>query len=634
MAYPTLDPAIVFWRCDDPALSYRIELTQAELVQHALIIGSTGSGKSTLLVDATQQLIAHQAQSPEKKIGLLVLDAKADDLVARVREAALGAGRASDVLVFGPYGDRGMDLFGALQGQACGGKTEPSGLLAAERVTRQVLLGLDRFGGDNAFWWQSTSTMLNAGFTLLAATEQKVSFADTVEFLRRWFFSPETPSSLLDLVKRLDAKGGHRHPMVATALDQVRLWQNLDARTKSNLQSCLMLACQPLVSAGALRCFSPGSGNIASPAQAATEGRLCVVSVNALVEPDLAHFFFRLATQLFFDAVQQRRQPSPLAGLILDEAPLVLSPEFAPQLATVRSKNSFVLAAAQSVHSLSERVGIAQSRAVLNNFNTTIFMRNREAETAVHALLALGKRPVRPPRRRQRGDGWLGQILQSEPEPDPTEVPVCPVGALGQLSQHQAYIAFADGQRTESPVWFIPWFEQADAASHSEEQPPSKFSAKHVERLMQEAGFSLRWSAEVVMRACALNRRRRRKTMQRVSGFFLSQGALVPKGLDKLPDCWLAVLPGILRPSREPNGMRLSFCIDRVGVEHGVLLLRFAQEQPGSAGTDSWDRIRVAVNSGLYPSRWRPFSRWHLAKLRQLHPELRPALAGPGPTIS
>src|ERR1019366_3246065 len=99
-----------------------------------------------------------------------------------------------------------------------------------------------------------------------------------------------------------------------------------------------------------------------------------------------------------------------------------------------------------------------------------------------------------------------------------------------QLSQHQAYIAFADGQRTESPVWFIPWFEQADAASHSEEQPPSKFSAKHVERLMQEAGFSLRWSAEVVMRACALNRRRRRKTMQRVSGFFLSQGALVPEG--------------------------------------------------------------------------------------------------------
>jgi len=353
-----------------------------------------------------------------------------------------------------------------------------------------------------------------------------------------------------------------------------------------------------------------------------------------MAEPDVARFFFRLAAQLFFDSVQQRRQPAPLAGIILDEAPLVITPEFAPQLATIRSKNSFVLAAAQSVQSLSERVGIAQSRAVLNNFNTTIFMRNREAETAVHALLALGTRPVRPPRRRQRGDGWLGQVLQSEPEPDPTEVPVCPVGALGQLSQHQAYIAFADGQRTESPVWFIPWFERAEATGHAEEPPPAKFTARHVEQLMEKAGFSLRWPAEVVTHACALKRRRRRMTMRRVSGVFLSQGTLVPEGLDKLPDCWLAGLPGILGHLRKPYDTRLPFCIDRVGVEDGVMLLHFAEEQPGSGSTDSWDRIRVAVNSGIYPSLWRPLSRWHLAKLRQLHPELRSALAGPGPTIS
>ena len=82
--------------------------------------------------------------------------------------------------------------------------------------------------------------------------------------------------------------------MVAAALDQVRLWQHLDTRTKSNLQSCLLLALQPLVSAGAVRCFSPRSGNVSSPAQAATSNRLAVVSVNALAEPDLARFFFPL----------------------------------------------------------------------------------------------------------------------------------------------------------------------------------------------------------------------------------------------------------------------------------------------------------------------------------------------------
>ena len=122
--------------------------------------------------------------------------------------------------------------------------------------------------------------------------------------------------------------------------------------------------------------------------------------------------------------------------------------------------------------------------------------------------------------------------------------------------------------------------------------------------------------------------------MRRVSGFFLSQGTLVPEGLDKLPDCWLAGLPGILGHLRKPYDTRLPFCIDRVGVEDGVMLLHFAEEQPGSGSTDSWDRIRVAVNSGIYPSLWRPLSRWHLAKLWQLHPELRSALAGPGPTIS
>jgi hypothetical protein len=151
---------------------------------------------------------------------------------------------------------------------------------------------------------------------------------------------------------------------------------------------------------------------------------------------------------------------------------------------------------------------------------------------------------------------------------------------------------------------------------------------------MEEAGFSLRWPTEVVMHACALRRRRRRKTMRRVSGFFLSQEGLVPEGLAKLPDCWLAALPGILGSLREPHGMRLPFQIDRVGVQDGVLLLRFADEQPNSAGMASLDRVRVAVNSNLYPSRWRPLSRWHLANLRQLHPELRAALASPGPTIS
>jgi energy-coupling factor transporter ATP-binding protein EcfA2 len=622
MAHSSSDQAVVCWPCDAAAFNYGIALTESDLVQHVLLIGSTGSGKSTLLTAAARQLIHHEAGDPRQKCGLLVLDAKEDDLVLRVREAASAVGRSKDVLVFGPRGEHALDLFGPLRS-----------LDDVDRTTRRILLATDPVGGDNAYWQTTTANMFGAAFTLWVASGRVPDFEAVVGFLRRWFLSPTTPSDVRGLAECLSQ--GNSHPLLAGAVDQVRLWQELDSRTRSNLQSCLLNVLRPLLSPSAVRCFASGTTKPAcSTASAAEDGRLCTVALN-MAEPELARFLFRLAVQDFFEAVQKRLGDGHrLCGLLADEFPLVVTRDLADQLCTVRSKRSFVLAATQSLHSLSERVGIGLTRVLMNNFNSTVFLRSREAETAVHAFLSLGTRQERRPRRRPDNSGWLDLISPADLEPPTTEVPICPVGALGQLSPHEAYIAFADGRRTESPVWFIPWFERAEAAGHAEEQPPAKFTARHVEQLMQKAGFSLRWPAEVVTRACALKRRRRRMTMRRVSGFFLSQGTLVPEGLDKLPDCWLAGLPGILGHLREPHATQLPFLIDRVGAEDGVLLLRFAQEQPASAGTDSWDRIRVAVNSGLYPSRWRPLSRWHLAKLRQLHPELRPALAGPEPTIS
>ncbi|MCX6929104.1 MAG: type IV secretion system DNA-binding domain-containing protein, partial [Verrucomicrobia bacterium] len=357
---PTEIP-LVSWRCYEPA-GHRVELTEADLVQHVLLVGSTGSGKSTLLVDAIRQLTAHEARSRRSRTGLLILDAKADDLVSRVQEAAALVGRADDVLLFGPCGDRGLDLFGA------GLKS----LDDVNRVTQQALLGLDRFGGDNAYWWQATTAMLNAAFALLVASGETISFASTVEFLRGWFLSRELPPLLLELVQRIGTQSGRRDPMLATALDQVELWRSLDPKTKSNLQSCLLLVLQPFLSPSAARCFSPKSGKVSSPAQAATEGRIAVISVNCMTEPDLARCFFRLGKQLFFDAIQQRRQPARLCGLVADEFPLVVTREDAEQLATVRSKRCFVIAATQGLNGLSERIGIGQARAVVNHFNTAI----------------------------------------------------------------------------------------------------------------------------------------------------------------------------------------------------------------------------------------------------------------------
>ena len=429
MNHPLSDTPLISWPCYEPA-GHRVELTEADLVQHVLLIGSTGSGKTTLIASAIEAIVAHQARSPVHHPGLVLLDAKGDELVAHLQQAAQRAGRADEVMVFGPQGQCGLDLFGDLRS-----------LDDVDRVTRRVLLGIDRMGGDNAYWWQATNAMFSAAFALLVATPPLPSFGAIVEFLRQWFLSPAIPAAVLARQRQLMQARPH-HPLVATALDQIQLWQELDSRTRSNLQSCLLNALRPLLGPAAARCFGRSSPGAMTPAQVATEGRLCVVAINALVEPELARFLFRFAKQSFFDAVQQRRDPHDrLCGLIADEFGLVVSNEDVDQLATVRSRRCFVLAATQGQHALIERLGPGPTRSLLNNFNTTIYLRSREAETAVQAHLALGLRQVRVSRR-QKDEGGFGHWMSPpSPEPAVVEVPVCPLGALGQLSPHQAYLS-------------------------------------------------------------------------------------------------------------------------------------------------------------------------------------------------
>ena len=616
------DQPIVCWPCYEPASQKPIELTESDLVQHVLLIGSTGSGKSTLLTSATRQVIRHEAKSSEDKAGLLILDAKSDDLVHQVREAAKDCGRADDVVVLGPQGDHSLDLFGQLHS-----------LDDVERLTRQLMLGTEKFSRENAYWDLATTAMISAAFTLIVVARIPPTFDVTTEFLRRWFLSPSTPSSLLEMVHRLNNQTGARHPLLATALDQVELFKTLDPRTKSNLQSCLINVLRPILSPAAGRCLSSVGRATFNPTQAVHAGKICLISVNALAEPDLARFLFRLAKDLFFEAVQLRQQPARLCGFIADEFPLVVTPPDVEQLATIRSKRCFAICAIQGNLSLSERIGPGPGRAVLNHFNTVVYLRNREAETALQAFIALGTRAeIKSQKPTNQYGGW------SAPNPPPrvTEVPVCPMGALGQLSPHQAYVVFANGRRTPFPVWFAPWFELEPSAPVP---PPLEshefyYSTPHVEELMRWAGFRRRWSAEVVTAASHLLDHHRRDMVEVVTVFFSSRAAMIPKGLDQLPESWLAALPGILWKLKKREWTHLPYFIDRVKVQDGMLLLHFAQEQ---THTDErltvWDKIRITVNANIYPNNWRPLSQRHRKQLGVRHPELRAELKGETPAI-
>jgi len=269
LSLPAEPPPVVTWPCYEPG-GGRIQLTADDLLQHVLAIGATGSGKSTLLTSAAQQITAYEARSFSEKAGLLILDSKTE-LVGLVRAAARSAGRESDVVVLGPEGNARFDLFGGLQS-----------LDDVEMVTRRLLLATPPHGGDNACWQTATTSMLAAGLSLLAATQPFIGFDFALHFLRTWFMGAQTlPTPVQEVVaaakERLrsphQAGPGTDHHQLLSALDQVELWHDLDPRTRSNLQSCLLNVLRPLMSSAAARCF--GRANL-PPEEA---GRLATLTL-------------------------------------------------------------------------------------------------------------------------------------------------------------------------------------------------------------------------------------------------------------------------------------------------------------------------------------------------------------------
>ena len=613
-----IDDPLIVWPLYEPPSRRHIALDAQALKEHLLIVGSTGSGKSTLLRSAAQQLIRHKP----RRIGLLVLDAKQDDTVEHLVEVARQAGRGEDVVILGshPKATHVLDLLGQLRS-----------FEDVQTVTRLLMLSTDPVGGENLFWQNSTSSMLAAALTILVSRRDRpVTYATAIEFMRRWFFSMDPggalPKSVSDVVERAEreTKRAGASPQLASALDQVAMYRNLDSRTRSNLQACLCNILRPLTTAAAQRCFDANDRLEFSPALAA-EGRLCFVSVNALVDPDLARFVLRLARQQLFDLVQLRQNGADgLCGVVADEFALMSHPDDADQLATLRSRNCFVLAATQSLSGLDRKLGERLRRTVVQNFNTIVFMRTREIEAGELATLSLGQQlPSTSP---QRNDTWADSIttLGSEMRAEKRPGWICGPGDLGKLQPHQGYVASADGTRTERPVWFVPWFE----LSGEKDSPGVSrwWAARYIEELMTRCGLKPLLPAELVRAAVKLDEHRRYQALDRANDFFRSKLCCIPQGLDLLPACWIAALPGILCAVRQPHWTHLPL-ISRVGCDDGVLVLHFADEQaPEDEELTLWDELRVLINRTLYPSRWRPLHRRHRMLLLFARPDLRSAL--------
>ncbi|HXR37723.1 MAG TPA: DUF87 domain-containing protein [Terracidiphilus sp.] len=621
---PSSEPLVV-WPWYEPVstpggIERGVELSEADLLQHVLLLGSTGSGKTTLQRSAVRQLI-------RQGVSLLVLDAKQDDTVPFIAEVMRRAGRAEDLAVLGPSGTHGLPLFGQ----------QLRSLEDAEPLAELLLLATDPIHDPSNSYWRNTSAgMVSAALTLLAVQGKPVTFDAALEFMRRWFVNPDLPGALPKAVTEVLAEA-HRQaaragtpPQLLGALDHVEVWRRLDVRTRSNLQSCLLNVLRPLMAAPAGRCFG-GQGRPAfNPAQVAREGKVCVVSVNALTHSALAKFFLRLARKLFFDAVQSRGPGEhPLAGLIADELPLILQPEDVDQLSTLRSQRCFVLAATQGLAGLDQKIGAGLRRALLVNFGTVVFLRTREVEADQFAGLTLGLRPkARSPwRERDWGEGTLltaSGHLSAAGE----RAPVCPPGGLGRLEPHQGFVVKSDGTCTPDRVWFVPWFEMPDQNSGAPVAATVpvvrvSFTAPYLLALMRRQGLEPRLSAEMVAAAARLDAALHQGALDRAATFFWEKTGQVPEGLDTLPAAWLAGLPGILWSLRRPRWTRLPYRVESVACKEGVLLLNFAGEpEPDEKRFTLWDEIRAVANRALYPSRWRSLLHPHRLALGLIGPPL------------
>lgn len=112
-------------------------------------------------------------------------------------------------------------------------------------------------------------------------------------------------------------------------------------------------------------------------------GKIALVSFPGCVDGFSAAVVAKLLKGGYYRAIQKRQNFKRLAGIIMDEYPLVAScGRFGDgiNLQTIRSKGGFVVAAPQGLVSLDMAIGRANREQLMLNFNNRFIFRSEERE--------------------------------------------------------------------------------------------------------------------------------------------------------------------------------------------------------------------------------------------------------------
>ena len=439
----------------------KIELSIEALKRHVFVAGATGSGKTTLLRAIIRQTIAIQAADPTQKAGLLILDMKGDDTAAFVHAAAAAVGREKDVVVLSLESSTGFDFF-----------ADCRTLADVSEYTQRLTFGCGRVETHDNFWDQYRDALLSAALTWLVLNHSDDrSFAAWISHASSWILADVLPVELLEDLNLLREKCEKMQPgspeKIATrhALHLIDEWLGgMDAKTRANVRAVCHLVISSLTIPAALRLFRASPFRKFRVKRVIEDGRIYVVTLNAfLLSPSLAQLVARVCKAEYYTAALNREPGGRLVVLFADEFQLAATSsgtatryEDTLALATMRSRNSCVCAATQSLAGLDRAVGNLSRRVLLGNFGSVFFLRSTEPEIESWAQQVCGSvEAVVTETESVKDSRSAGGLADGYQRTLTRRVmrPVCGPGALARLQTGQAYVMQEGVPSSPHPIW-------------------------------------------------------------------------------------------------------------------------------------------------------------------------------------
>jgi hypothetical protein len=447
-------PAVILPAYEPTGL--QVEISGRTLCNHTALIGASGSGKTSVLRWYLKSIVGSPGQNSERRPGLFIFDLNADSTPNLVRHWAALAGRSADIRLLTP--DTGhLNLFEGIRD-----------LRDLPLAVAQLSYGdWSKTGSENAYWINTVLVLLDAILTICLTVEGKLQTPTIIEAITNHLIYNvrETPTGLLADFRSLCQRAGtylDRHALTKLTTTQATLamFSNLDTRTRSILTSIIMDVIAPLVSLEAIKFLDENRGAAFSPEEI-VDGRIIIFSISAATAPEAASLLGKIIKARLFSALQKREQDlnQRLCVIVSDEYHYLATggndrSSDIKAFATLRSRNTALVVASQSLEHLSLSMGSRDFAALQPNIGNFIFFRSTEPRTNALATAVMGTRRVE-----RSGDIDLGDLEVSTPLQTSLEY-ICPPAALTQLEPLQSYVALSTGYRSPGMVWLAGNFEE------------------------------------------------------------------------------------------------------------------------------------------------------------------------------